>query len=184
MTDKITLAENQLIVLEGLSGSGKTTIGKLLSKEMKAIFYKTPPPPFDNARELIDRSTDPVTRFFFYLAAVIHASDEITGILENNSVVCDRYILTTTCYHRALGLNVEAPNVSLLEPKNTFLITCDDSKRLARLLKRGLSYNDQQEQLLSIENRFLAEYRKHNVTEVDNTYDNPHMAVQTILNLI
>ena len=119
---------NLFVVFEGLSGSGKTTVGQLVAEAIEAKFYKTPASVFHPIRDEIDRSADNTARLFFYLAGVAQASTEILEILKGRNVVCDRYLLTTICYHRALGVPIDIPDsvcfVPLLKPDYTFLITC------------------------------------------------------------
>lgn len=177
------------IVLEGLSGNGKTTVGQILAERLGAVFYKTPAPPFDRIRDEIDKYASPAARFFFYLASVIQVSNEIFNVLQtqNRSLVCDRYLLTTLCYHRALDVSIDVPDSlfdSLPKPNYTFLIICEENKRIQRLYKRGLSFNDVQERFLQVEQRFLFEYRKYRLTEIDNSSDDPNIAVDTILRFI
>ena len=121
------------------------------------------------------------------MAGVIQASDEISRILTKKSVVCDRYLLTTLCYHRALGIPINIPDFvfePLLKPDYTFLIICEDKVRIKRLYNRGLSYNDTQERQLRIEQRFLDEYRKHNLIEIDNSNNNPEMTAEKIISFL
>ncbi len=116
------------IVLEGLSGVGKTVVGQALARTLNGVLYKTPPPPFTLIRDEVDRTCDLEARFFFYLAGVLHASSEIASLLKERPVVCDRYILTTDCYHRALGLmaHLDYSTLHLLQPTITVLLTCEE----------------------------------------------------------
>ena len=144
---------NLFLVFEGLSGVGKTTIAKLVAEAIGAQFYKTPPELFCLIRERIDRTANALARYMFYIAGNFLASQEIEKILKTQSVVSDRYILTTICYHRAIGVPVEIPETGgLVLPDVNFLVTCQQDIRLARLEKRGMTINDKKEQEHGIEN--------------------------------
>ncbi len=174
----------KFIVLEGLSGSGKTTIARLLSEKMSAVFYKTPPILFSTIREEIDRIADDLSHFFFYLSGIVLASQELVAILKERDVVCDRYVYTTICYHRAIGLDIQFSDNLLRQivmPDHFFLITCHEETRVRRLVARGMSINDVNERKAGVEERFLAEYRKYKPIEIDNSSNDPNQAVEQIL---
>lgn len=178
---------NRFIVLEGLSGTGKTIIGKLLAERMGACFYTTPPCPFSQVREEVDKNADNVSRFLFYLASIFYASREISKILIDKSIVCDRYILTTLCYHRAIGVATDIPKSFyrlLVNPGYTFLVICEERMRIRRLDVRGLTLNDNIERNLCIDKRFLSEYKKYELEEIDNSDNDPNIAVRKIMNIL
>lgn len=176
---------HMFLALEGLSASGKTTVGKLLAKQMSAIFYKTPASLFNSNRAVVDEKADLVARFFFYLAGIAQSSVEIASLCENQSVVCDRYLDTTVCYHHAMGVPTETliGNVDkvLKMPDYRFLITCDHFIRIKRLYNRGLSYNDMIERGSGIEEKFLTEYKKRDMIEIDNSCADPQETVDKII---
>ncbi|MDD3399600.1 MAG: AAA family ATPase [Methanosarcina sp.] len=179
---------NFFLVFEGLSGSGKTTIAELVAKSLGAEFYKTPAAPFDSIRDAIDVKVCLQARFLFYLAAVAQASSEISEILKQKSVVCDRYFLTTLCYHQAIGVGMDGISEPfteiLIQPDYTFLVVCDDEIRLQRLRDRGMSYNDIQERKSGVESLFLSKYREHSVIEIDNSCDGPEITAGKVVDLL
>ncbi|MFH1178485.1 MAG: hypothetical protein V1711_02065 [bacterium] len=173
----------KFIVLEGISGSGKTELGTRLSRQISAKYYTTPPSMFGKIREEADRILCLRSRFLFYLSSVIQASWEIGKILETQSVVCDKYLWSTICYHRVYGLDVEMPPPILYrKPDYTFLVVCEDEKRIERLFLRG-AIKDAKQHSLRQENerRCLIEFRKYLRHEIDNTVDGPQHAIDKIL---
>jgi dTMP kinase len=135
---------NKFIALEGIDGSGKTTVCQILSKKINAEVYKTPSWPFSDLRDVIDKNVDIKSRFFFYLSSVIHASSEIARLLNHKHVVCDRYILSTLCYHRAsesFFKSFDGNQVDILQPDFTFFLNADYEIRMKRIAIRENSDN-------------------------------------------
>lgn len=177
--------KHPFIVLEGLSGSGKTTVGKLLARSMDGVFLKTPTQPFSSVRSRIDQNADITARFLFYLAGIFQSSTEIVRLRRHQPVVCDRYILSTICFHRAMGVRVDeilSEVKNLIElPDLCFQVNCSSQKRIQRLRKRGLSFNDKMERRALVEKRFNAEYRKEKILVIDNSTDDPTVALNSML---
>jgi thymidylate kinase len=174
------------IVLEGLSGAGKTTIGRLLNERLRGSFYVTPPASYRVVRETVDRLGDLRARYRFYLSGLGVASTEIRAMRRRGPVVCDRYVLTTECFHRAAGCGIPYCHLALpLErPTLQVLVVAPERLRLARLDARGLSFNDRWEQTADLHARVLAEYRRHGLLEVTNETQEPGNVVQRILELL
>lgn len=162
--------KNIFIVVEGLSGCGKTRITKALSKKLNAIYFKTPPPPLIAFRDIADKKFGIEDRYSFYLAGSFLASEQIKKILERKTVICDRYIYTTLAFHAARGLKVHKISQlkNLLTPDITFLVTCDEDIRRERMNKRGLSHNDKLEIKFKTDRKFLKEYEKFPVKYLEN----------------
>ena len=102
-------------------------------------------------------------------------------MLQNRSVVCDRFVLTTLYYHKALGATLEVTDsflVRLANPDYTFLIVRNEQKRMLYL---SVSHPDYGTPRRKIDQTLLAGYRKHGLPEIDNSEDNPMAAVEQIL---
>lgn len=130
---------NKFIVLEGIDGSGKTTVCQKLCKKINAEMYKTPPFPFSDLRDSVDKCVNIKSRFYFYLSSVIHASSEIVELLKHKYVACDRYILSTLCYHRAADSffkSFDENNLDILQPDFTFYLEADYDVRMRRIAYR------------------------------------------------
>ncbi|VEN44631.1 unnamed protein product [Callosobruchus maculatus] len=85
-----------LIVLEGLDGSGKTTVGKRFSKKIHAQTWKTPPESTGHIRHLFD--DHPVLRTAYYSLGNYIAAYEIQPLLKHAPVLLDRYWHSTAAY--------------------------------------------------------------------------------------
>ncbi|MEK9165651.1 MAG: hypothetical protein AAB525_02220 [Patescibacteria group bacterium] len=96
-----------LIVFEGIDGVGKTTLAKLTAEKLGAVYYKTPPEPYNSRRAIADE-LPPDLRFSFYLESMFYTSREVEQLLEQGkSVVADRWIWSTLAYHFALDKNIQ-----------------------------------------------------------------------------
>nr|CAH7759824.1 unnamed protein product [Callosobruchus chinensis] len=85
-----------LIVLEGLDGSGKTTVGKRFSKKIQAQTWKTPPESIGHIRHLFD--DHPVLRTAYYSLGNYIAAYEVQPMLKYAPVLMDRYWHSTASY--------------------------------------------------------------------------------------
>ncbi len=115
---------NKLIVVDGIDGVGKTTVAKLLAEKMGGEYYKTPPEEYSQIREIFD-SGEATAKYLFYLATLIHSSSLIWEKLEKKSVIIDRFIPSTICYHEVQGVNtdiVEWRNLPVLKPDFYFCL--------------------------------------------------------------
>ena len=136
----------KFIVLEGVDGSGKSTVAKRLAEDVQADLVRTPPPDFLPIRHLMDTTTNVEARFLYYLSSVCHTSDFIRKSLYKKHVICDRYFASTLACHRALGLDLDwdYSQLPFLRPDFSFLLdVIDERERQRRLAQRGeLSPND------------------------------------------
>src|SRR5450755_4250245 len=118
------------IAVEGLSGSGKTSVGHLLAKQLSGRYYKTPPEMFSPIRASVDAKATALARHLYYFAGIVQASFEIGTILRECPVVCDKYTATMLAYSRAAGVAVDAPSADIvLRPDFTFFLDVPDDLR-------------------------------------------------------
>jgi dTMP kinase len=170
------MRKNPFIVLEGLSAVGKTTIAKKLALKIGGYYFNTPGKEYGVIRDYVDKNVSIEARYLFYLSSVIASSEQIEILLESTPVVCDRYLYTTTCWHKAMGVKIEVNDFFesniILKPDFNLLITCEDSIRLKRMKERGISYYDNFEMLSGVDQNFLKFYKECDMVLFDNTDDN------------
>lgn len=129
---------NKFIVIEGLSGSGKTTIATGLAKKINGIYLKTPIPPFDKIRSEVDKLNSLDAKSLFYLAGLVDLSEKIPELLKENHVIVDKYFDSLLIYRKLRGLNFNIPDwVKIRKPDHAFLIVSDEPSRIMGLIDRG-----------------------------------------------
>jgi dTMP kinase len=172
--------------MEGIMGSGKTTLAKMLSEEIGGVYYNTPES-FHNMRPFADNSLSLEARYYFYLSLNMQVSFEVAQLLKKGPVVCDKYIWSTFCYHKTFGLDIsEFPQIDIISPDFCFLIFCDDNIRLERLSRRD-PVNDYSKDFKRQESErmCLLEFKKVlSDSLIDNSSDNPQVALSKILSTV
>lgn len=128
------------IVIEGLDGTGKSTIAKALAKTLNAELLATPDTSLKKVRPIIDDAyeSQPLARQLFYASTVIHLSEKIKGIIkEGETVVVDRYWLSTQVYHswKCKGQHLQLIEVekNIQPPDLTVYLTLPLVNRILRL---------------------------------------------------
>lgn len=126
------------ICIEGIDAAGKTSVSQALAQALGASYYKSPGGPYAEARKIVDEVVDPLTRYFFYRAAVQYDSGAIRNLLKNTSVVCDRYIYSTIVCHAAMDERIQRlfEVTGLVMPDHVFVLTADEDVRVKRLVER------------------------------------------------
>ncbi len=91
------------IVIEGLDGTGKSTIAKALAKAIGAEVLSTPGKQFNNIREQLESiyQGNHQARQLFYMSTVVSISEQVRELIsKGENVIVDRYWLSTQVYHQ------------------------------------------------------------------------------------
>ncbi len=158
------------IVVEGLDGTGKSTVTKLIADKIGGIRVATPMEPYQGRRpKYVEATFNPQDSFEFYLEATLHAAWQIAQMCKTQAVVCDRYIASTFSYHTGLGLDSEYASkrieeTDLIFPSISFLLDARNEVLTDRLTRRG-------SRPLSLEalSRIRTAYLRFNFVHVDTS---------------
>jgi dTMP kinase len=159
------------VSIEGLKGSGKTTVSRLLAEQLGARWCTTPPDLFRPIRDAIQEKATPIARHLYYLAGIVQASAEIAGILTRQPVVCDKFVATMVAYSRAAGIEVGMPSQDLvIQPDFAFVLEVPIALRLKRIASRS-PITPEQEAFVHMEETcdVMRQYRGLSVMVQDNS---------------
>jgi len=142
----------QFITFEGIDGSGKSTISKLVYDKLKSNGYNVilTYEPTDKkigkyVQHCIKNNTDPfVTAFTFIADRLLHCEQIKRWLDEEKIVLCDRYAESTYAYQGAqLEDQVRNPikwlkelSKPILTPDRTFLFVISPKESLERIQSR------------------------------------------------
>ena len=174
--------KNRLIVVEGLDGTGKTTLISSLCKELDATLISTPPEMFDSRlyegelREFFD-SVEQSRRREYYRSANFLASELALIELEKSHVIMDRYWPSTAAFSAMDESDPEWEELGtfpkgFVRPDAIILLTVSEEERENRLKNRGELLTDEEIRLSSKKEaraRVLEGLRAFNPIEIDTT---------------
>jgi dTMP kinase len=134
-------SEPVMIVVEGLDGTGKSTLAYILASRLQAQLLKTPPLKFNKFRIIVDKEYQDcgIASQLFYASTVAYVSEKSDKLLKKGkSVVIDRYWLSTHVYAKfrndALDLSGILPR--LICPHMTVILDLDCMERERRMRVR------------------------------------------------
>lgn len=145
--DLIAKKHYPLFVIEGVDGSGKSSLGPIVAKRINGNFHEYPMA-FKPALNIIDEGASSSARFMFYMAYNMQTSEDISNFIFKNPVVCVRYIYSTIVYHIVKGVSEKmifevAEKVPLIRPERVFFLDVSDKKiQMERINQRGISNED------------------------------------------
>ena len=175
-----------LVCLEGTSYVGKTTVTRLLSEKMPAIYGPRVANGWEGQEEEIHKNPNPLARFSFFMKEVAARSEQVSQLLEQTDVVMDRYLLSVFAYHNIIvGKQLEAGlDISdLRQPDCTVLLTVDEATLRQRMKTRPPQhqYESNPVFLLKVQREFLRLIDREKTIIVDSSIQPVEEAARAIL---
>lgn len=122
------------IIFEGIDGTGKSTIARMLAEYLDYIFVSTPGINYVPIR--LAATQNIFSAFHYYVSSNYAVSYQA----KKQGVVCDRYIYSTLAYNwpfsSPVPQNAFASFPCLRQPDRAFLLTASREVRLARMRNR------------------------------------------------
>ncbi len=163
------LMKGKLITFEGIDGSGKTTISKLLYEKLRsikeAILTAEPTETWlgKAVRKALEENRDAITIAFLFMADRNEHVKKIKKWLnEGKIVICDRFADSTFAYQKE-HLRIRNPEKwlykvhepFLIKPNITFLLIIEPKKALERIDHRKLIIYEDEKFLREVQNNYL-----------------------------
>lgn len=137
-------AAGEFVVLEGVSGVGKSTLTSALTRRLGATTLHTLPEPVTKLSSQVNTELRPLPQFAFYLSGLLHASDLVRAGLKNGPVVADRYVSSVVACHAAVNsvaletvTGLLAPFLPyLVQPRRTFYLRASEDALRDRMKQK------------------------------------------------
>lgn len=129
------------VVLEGVSGIGKSTLARELSRRLGATYLHTLTAPHTDWSPAVNEGLRALPQFAFYASGLLHTADVVREARRTGPVVADRYASSVVACHAAVHeVPVEevarllAPFRRYLEtPTRTYYLSCSEEALRRRL---------------------------------------------------
>ncbi|MFM9608064.1 AAA family ATPase [Streptomyces niveiscabiei] len=167
--------------LEGLRGSGKSTVAPLLAAVRGAVLVPTVPVLYQSLRRQVDLRSNVEARLCFYLSALFTAAEEIRGHLAAGTpVVVESYFARCLANHDALGARLGIALPSGLPQPITYYLSCAEDERQRRLARRAKPTTRWDALSEEVPDRITAAYARFPMFRIDTTDRDPKQVVQAI----
>ncbi|MFF5720217.1 dTMP kinase [Streptomyces buecherae] len=113
------------VVLEGVSGVGKSTLARLLAKRLDAAAIHTLAAPHTDWSGPVNQELRPLPQLAFYLSGLLHVSDVVRQALIERPAVADRYASSVMACHSAVNLVGMDQVKKLIAPFRPYLVAPD-----------------------------------------------------------
>lgn len=163
-----------LVAIEGLDGTGKSTIAKGLAERLRGKIVCNPPQEMAVERAVADHD-GPEGRRAWYMKGNQRAAQIADAVLTGDGVpvVMDRSVASTLAFGAAESATPVAPwPAEIRRPDLLVLLTVPEPERQMRIRKRGLSRTAEESRLdrdHEFRSRVLRNYQALGAMEVDAT---------------
>jgi hypothetical protein len=168
--------------LEGLRGTGKSTVAPLLAVAREAVLVATVPAMYQPLRLEIDQKDNAEARLCFYLSALFTATDEIQQCLSGGMpVVVESYFARCLATHDAFGARTTITLPPGLPRPRAYWLVCEEQERKRRLAARTKPVSHWDALGEHAVDRMISAYRRFSALPVDTTGRTPEQVVRSIL---
>jgi len=162
--------KHYFIVVEGISGTGKTSVATEVAKLLEGLYIKTPIDPINIIRDKVDSEMSTTAKFLYYLSGIHHLSEQLIDSLKRTSIVCDKYIYSVLAFTKVKEPSLDLPEfVTVIEPDIKFLITVPENIRLQRIKSRDSKILSEDKIIRDRETQNIL--RSFSFIEIDNSGD-------------
>ncbi|MBK7402846.1 MAG: radical SAM protein [Myxococcales bacterium] len=142
----------QIVALEGLDGSGKSTAVRALAERLGAVVLASPPASMREERRVADGLPAPERRAWYRRANEAAMAEATDHVFAGRWVVMDRCFASTAAYGAAeegrLASAADAPR-GVARPDRVFLLFVEERERRRRLAGRGGLVTAEEDRLMT-----------------------------------
>jgi predicted kinase len=170
--------------IEGLRGTGKSTLAPLLAAARGAVLVATVPLIYQPLRREIDERDNAEARMCFYLSALFTATDEIRQhLLAGTRVVVESYFERCLATHEVLGACTRIALPPDLPRPTVYQLVCGEKERKRRLTARTKPETRWDALEERAPDRTSCAYNRFPMVHLDTTRLTPEQLVESILAL-
>ncbi|QXN91927.1 AAA family ATPase [Nocardia iowensis] len=170
--------------IEGLPGTGKSTVAPLLAQARQAVLVPTIPAFYQPLRRELDVYENVDARMCFYLSALFTAVDQIRRYLDAGiPVVVESYFARCLTTHRVFGAEVDVILPRNLPQPVMYQLVCEPEERRNRLAQREKPTTRWDAISEQNADRLTDAYLQYPVHQIDTSGRQPEQVVRTILSM-
>ncbi|WP_416530138.1 hypothetical protein [Streptomyces coelicoflavus] len=167
--------------LEGLRGTGKSTIAPMLAAARQAVLVPTVPALYQPLRAAVDQRTNVDARMCLYLSALFTAAEEIQSHLDAGvPVVVESYFARCLATHQAMGARLGVTLPRWLPIPVTYYLVCGDDERRRRLAARDKPATQWDVLIETATDQVIDAYASFRMRRVDTTGRSPEEVLRVI----